>query len=146
MGISSFEQAIIAKNNIQLLNVSLYELVCSRDTGENTKLNVRFEHRVGQVTDDNKLKIYLKVEVGFEEIGPFNIMCVHEGLVESLEEIDEDDFMLYVDNQIVPLLLPYARECIASTMIRMQLPPYTLPTIDVLKTIAVNSGITDFGE
>lgn len=138
----SFEEAIIAKNSIQLLNVSLHELICSRGEGEDTKLNVRFQHRVGQIDDDNRLQIYLKVDVGFEKNGPFNITCVHEGLVKSAEEIDEEDLIQYADNQIVPLLLPYARECIASTLIRMQLPPYTLPTIDVLKTIAINSGAT----
>ncbi|ATX83771.1 hypothetical protein CU084_06575 [Bacillus velezensis] len=50
----------------------------------------------------------------------------------------EDEFEKYTYDQVVPLLLPYVRECVASMLSRMGLPIFTIPTIDVLKTLEVN--------
>ncbi|THF80815.1 protein-export chaperone SecB [Cohnella fermenti] len=134
-----FKKFVFVKNHIQLLNVSLSELTCSREQGSHTHLTAQFEHRFGRLTDREKISIYLKVSIDFEELGMFRISCTHEGIVAASNELPEEDLEEYLEDQIVPLLLPYARECIASTLARMQVPPYTLPTMDVLQSLAASS-------
>lgn len=45
---------------------------------------------------------------------------------------------MYMIDQVVPLLLPYVREIVSSTMARMNLPIFTIPTMDVLDSIEAN--------
>lgn len=133
-----FERYQFIKNKVQLKSVSLHELDCKRGTGKDKKLNLNIQQMSGDIFDENKIKIYLKVTMSFEQDGPFTLTCVHEGVCESDGSLEKDEFFGYVNDQIVPLLLPYARECIASTLVRMQVPPYTLPTIDVLQSMSLN--------
>jgi preprotein translocase subunit SecB len=129
----------IIRNSIQLTTGQLYSFECTRnDQGESSNLNLRLEERL-VVIDDKNIDIFLRVVLSFKEEGPFTMSVVHKGQCLLLDEnINLETFEKYTKDQIAPLLLPYAREYIASTLSRMQLPIYTIPTIDVLQSIINN--------
>jgi preprotein translocase subunit SecB len=135
-----FERYEFLKHHVQLKNVCLHELECRRSNGQDNRLNLSLERAVGEVYEENKIKIYLKATIHFDDHGPFTLTCIHEGICESDGQIGSEEFVQFSHDQIVPLLLPYARECIASTLLRMQVPPYIIPTLDTLQSMSLNHG------
>jgi preprotein translocase subunit SecB len=129
-----FEEYQIIRSKVQLINAFLHELSVSRRDGEDKRLHVKISHSQGN-HDENKMDIYIKVEIGFIEAGPFELTCVYKGLLQAEESLDKDEFVKFAETHTVPFLLPYARECVSSTLAQMQLPVYTLPTIDILNSM-----------
>jgi preprotein translocase subunit SecB len=142
--LSDFEYYKLIRNAIQLRDVSLIELSCIKneetEDGKEFSINLNVSEKV-TILNEQQVYIYLKIEVNFnEEDGPFSIIVVHRGLCHALEELSEDKFTEYATHQVVPLLLPYARECVANSLVRMGLPIYTIPTVDVLGSLDAQMG------
>lgn len=134
------EEYKIARNSIQLIDVELMVLNCEKNISvdkEGKGLSLEIKREVGDI-DNNKLDAFLHVDI----IGPDEIFKIHlilRGICNrGNREITDNQFKEYAHSQIVPLLLPYARECISNTLIRMKLPNFHLPTIDVLETLKAN--------
>ncbi|MGE6857469.1 protein-export chaperone SecB [Bacillus pumilus] len=130
----------IVRNSVQLLDVKMTSLKCEILDAESKKrdLALTVERNVKLLSDTSAL-ISMNVKVHFKDSGPFFIELTYEGKTElSDESLDRDKFEEYNYHSVVPLLLPYARECVANLMSRMDFPIYTIPTIDVLETMKQN--------
>lgn len=135
----------LINNSIQFLDVELVSLNCvkreieivpeeAKDSDFEVKILMR---REVQLISENEANIFLHSKVGIPD-GLFDFEITYKGLCITTRELDAPSFEQYAYNQVVPLLLPYVRECISSTMARMGIPVFTLPTIDVLDSIGEN--------
>lgn len=132
-----FEKYQLLANSIQLVDVELDTLEAKRLQGDSGKLNIELTRRIESAPSG--VAIFLRVILEFEEDGPFRIITIHKGICEASGDISEEEINDYAYHHVVPLLLPYARECIANTITRMGLPAFPLPTMDVLKSMAANA-------
>lgn len=138
---NSEEYYKLIRYSVQVLDVELVELYCKKNKrgnlGDSREISLKISREVGEVSDEI-LDVYLAVKLtGPDEF--FDIELVYKGICRNLDKkLNEELFKEYAYNQIVPLLLPYARECISNTLARMQLPIYLIPTMDVLQTIEEN--------
>jgi len=131
----------IIRNSTQIVEVELVELCGKKnrigDLGDSREITLNISKEVGEI-QGKIINIYLKVNL----TGPnefFNIDLVYKGICLNVDNINDDEtFKEYASNQIVPLLLPYARECISNTLARMQLPIFLIPTMDVLDSLEEN--------
>ncbi|ATC52505.1 MULTISPECIES: protein-export chaperone SecB [Bacillus] len=144
-----YKQYEIAYNSIQLQNVQLESLNCINrgieEFDENSELDLEFFRKV-DLENETKAKISLKAIVGFKEKGPFLIEMVYSGECTLLDNDEMLNFKDYCDKQVVPLLLPYIRENVSNTLIRMSLPNFTVPTIDVVASYIKNEESTNLDE
>jgi preprotein translocase subunit SecB len=147
MSIMEYYQLI--RNEVKLIDVELVSLQCAKNQNEQEenedKILLKL-HREVKLISEREAEIFLRAVVGFENDGPFLFDLRYKGLCISVGELQDEDFEKYAYEQVVPLLLPYARECVSSTMARMALPIYTIPTMDVLQTIEVNREEEEKGE
>jgi preprotein translocase subunit SecB len=139
-----YEEYQIIRSKVQLKNAFLHELSVSRGEGEDNRLHVKISHSQGN-HNENKMDIYIKVEIKFIETGPFELTCIYKGLLQAEESLDKNEFVKFAKEHTVPFLLPYARECVSSTLAQMQLPVYTLPTIDILNSMVSQENSDDEG-
>jgi len=132
----------LIRNSIQLQDVRLLSLEFRSNDWEKErpKSGISLQiHRSAQVLDERRAEINLQVGISFkEDKGPFNANITYGGLCVATQELNEEEFKEYVYEQVVPLLLPYVRECVSSTLAKMRLPIFYLPTIDVLETLKKN--------
>lgn len=137
----AFEYYKLIKYNVQLDDVDLFDIECRQNEkfhdGE-VPLRVTTGYRSKQL-DQDTIEIFLRVTLDFEEKGPFYLKVTYRGVCSKRNELDEDSFKQQAESQTVPLLLPYVRECMSNTIIRMGYSPYILPTMDILNSLAVNS-------
>lgn len=138
----------IIKNKVQFVHAELVSMNCVKNEvtpeheGEEEKsyeVKISMSREVGTVLE-NKADFFLHSKVGIPE-GPFDFEITYKGVCIATDELDKVSFEQYVYNQIVPLLLPYVRECVSSTMARMSLPIFTLPTMDILDSLEANMDI-----
>ncbi|EJQ61748.1 protein-export chaperone SecB [Bacillus mycoides] len=132
----------LIRNSVQLQDVRLISMECRNlisDSNEGEReVTVRVKRSV-ELLDEQCAEIMMQAWVGFEnQDGPFEFQITYGGLCVSDEGLPEEDFKEYAYNQVVPLLLPYVRECVSSTMARMNMPIFYLPTLDVLETLKAN--------
>jgi preprotein translocase subunit SecB len=131
----------LIRNNVQLTKVELISMECyKRDVKlEEKQITLKLQSGVN-LLDSKKAEAILRTIVGWEEEeeGPFLFTIVYRGICESKGEAEGEEFEEYVSHQVVSLLLPYARECVATTLARMNLPIYTIPTMDVLGSLHAN--------
>ncbi|WP_328699292.1 protein-export chaperone SecB [Bacillus safensis] len=146
---ATYKQYEIAYNSIQLQNVQLESLNCVNrgidQFDDNSELDLEFFRKV-DLENETESKIYLKTIVGFKEKGPFLIEMVYSGECKLLDDDEVQNFKDYCDKQVVPLLLPYIRENVSNTLIRMGLPNFTVPTIDVVASYIKNDEFTNVDE
>lgn len=141
----------LMNNSIQFLDVELVSMNCiKREIDPTEAQDMDYEVKISmtrevQLISEDKAHIFLHSKVGIEN-GPFDFDITYKGLCVTTKELDAPSFEQYAYNYVVPLLLPYVRECIGSTMARMGLPIFTLPTIDVLDTIEENMSDENFKE
>lgn len=134
----NFEEYKLIKNSIQLVDVDLVSLECKKLDGNSRKLGFKLERAVNKL-ESRKVEIFLRVTINFEEEPPFYLTLEYKGICNSKDDnIVEDSLIEYADTQVVPLLLPYARECISNTLLRMKLPVFNLPTMDILRSMTEN--------
>ncbi|MGB2993566.1 MAG: protein-export chaperone SecB [Paenisporosarcina sp.] len=144
----------IIRNSVQLAEVTLVSMNCFRnfkdseevegDEPKSHHVQLAFKRKVNLLSTKHA-EIFLLTKVGVDE-GPFEFEIEYRGICFLTNEISETAFEQYVYDQVVPLLMPYVRECIASTMARMDLPIFTIPTIDILDTLEVNLNPEDIQE
>ena len=131
----------LIRNSVKLIHAELKSIKSIKRSNEfsnDDDVEIRLQRRV-EIIDEETAEIYLRAVVGFVKEGPFLFDVIYKGICLSVnEEMDEDIFKVYAYEQIVPLLLAYVRECIASTMARMDLPVFLIPTMDVLASVAEN--------
>jgi len=128
----------LIRYSVHLQDVRLKSLKVNRLDGESKTMNVSIQRGVSML--EAGAVIAIKVNIDFEEDGPFELELELEGLcVATNESITEEELRQYAFDQVVPLLLPYARETVASTLARMHLPIFNIPTMDVLQSMAYNS-------
>ncbi|MFC5529969.1 hypothetical protein [Cohnella yongneupensis] len=129
----------IVRYSTQLIDVRLFSLSCAfketQDESPPLSVNLSNHYEFSAVTE-NDIDIFLNVTLD----GPFSMNVIYQGMcrIQEDQEFDKEQFAESVQDLIVPFLLPYARECIANTLARMQLPIYTMPTIDILQTLLAN--------
>lgn len=135
----------LIRNSVQLIDVNLVKMTCINNTrvyqdeSEEEKshhVHLAFKRSV-TILSENTAEISLFSKIGVED-GPFDFEIEYRGICITTIEIDKDSFEQYSYNQVVPLLIPYVRECVASTMAKMGLPIFTIPTMDVLDSIEEN--------
>lgn len=130
----------IIKTTIQLTEVELKKMYCENRgmfEGFDTTVDIKLKRKVINVSK-NDAKIELDAQVGSDKT-PFFFDIEYTGICESKNtEINKETLEKYAYDNIVPLLLPYVRECVSSTMARMQLPVFTIPTMDVLNSMEEN--------
>ncbi|MGX5648437.1 protein-export chaperone SecB [Bacillus cereus] len=138
-----FEKYKLMRYSIQLKDVRLISLNCNNHVIDNKedfskKISIRM-HREIKLISSEEIEIFLRILVDFkDENGPFTVDVTYAGICKAIKELSETDFKEYAYEQVVPLLLPYIRECVSNTISRMRLPIFYLPTIDVLQTFEVN--------
>ncbi|MES1028638.1 hypothetical protein [Bacillus velezensis] len=138
---NALEYYKLIRTAVQLKNVKLISINCNNFEGglKDKQLSLLLNRNV-KVISDTQAIIQLHTKIHFEEDGPFSIEIIYQGETKLLDEsINRDQFEEYNYNQVVPLLLPYARECVANVLARMNLPIYTIPTMDILESIKQNS-------
>lgn len=139
-----YEEYKFARNNIQVVKVTLVEVhaeLLDKIAGEyrnEIEFLRKFEH-----IDAREVQGYLKTIVRLLHIEtqePHLIISIaYKGSFMAETEFNKEEFLKYVDAQMLPLLLPYARSKIASISSEMGMnPPIIIPTLDVLKTIKLN--------
>lgn len=132
-------------HEIQLKNVQLLELNCkfNEEVKRKPGKNVPVSANIGSSSKviSSKLGVcYLKVEIGFEdkEEEKFSIDVIYRGICEVINEIGEDELKFFLEVQSIPMLWAYARETVNNIMLKMNLTPLVLPTInitDIMKKI-----------
>jgi preprotein translocase subunit SecB len=139
----------LIKFNIQLDEVELYSIegkknekfedeFGDKDEGENAlPLKISISKR-SDLINDEKIEVFVRITLDFDEKGPFYLKVIYRGVCSKNVPLDNETFIQQTEDQAVPLLLPYLRECISTTLTRMGYPPYILPAIDVLQTIGAN--------
>jgi preprotein translocase subunit SecB len=137
---SVFEEYKIISNAIQLKDVELVSMKClnkSNDNNDNKKVTVKMQRKI-EMENEKEATIFMRTIVGGEKDCPFGFDIVYKGTCVCLTDIDVQQFEQYAYIQVIPLLLPYVRECVSSTMARMALPVFTIPTIDILDSYEEN--------
>ncbi|MGE9751344.1 protein-export chaperone SecB [Bacillus inaquosorum] len=136
----TFEYYKLIKTAVQLREVKLDSINCTLLDASSKNRNLSLElNRHVEVISDREAHIKLHAKVHFKEEGPFSIDVVYFGKTELLDEnLDKRYFEEYNLNSVVPLLLPYARECVSSLISRMGFPVYTIPTMDILESLNEN--------
>lgn len=137
----TFEYYKLIKYHVQLLDISLVELICKQsEESEDEKLNLRVRLATKSlIVSEKKVEVFLRVNLDFEKSGPFDIQVEYKGVCETSEDITDEELENQAKDLTVSLLLPYARECISTTMNRMGISPILLPTMDILNSMAANS-------
>ncbi|MGF2617716.1 hypothetical protein FZC84_11825 [Rossellomorea vietnamensis] len=136
------------RNSVQLYDAELVSMNCINQSGKKTGGDVNVPiilQREVKVVSDEKAEIFLRSQIGGEEC-PFLFDVVYRGSCISFIDLDKNALEQYAYDQVVPLLLPYVRECVASTMARMGLPIFTIPTMDILDSMEANSSAEDTQE
>ncbi|MFJ7995460.1 protein-export chaperone SecB [Peribacillus frigoritolerans] len=139
---STLEYYKLIRNSIQFRNVELVSLNCIKRKKESisnqgNEVQIMLKREVNVLSED-EAEILLHSIVGIPD-GLFEFEVEYKGICFKTEALSKPQFEQYAYDQIVPLLLPYARECIASTMARMGLPAFNIPTMDVLDSLDANS-------
>lgn len=138
-----FEEFKFARNNVQIEDVFLVELHADIiDQIEGGYTNVLGLFKTIKYINKQVVHGYLKATVKLvKEDGEAHtdFSVTYKGIFKCIEELREDDFIKYVDLQMLPLLLPYIRSTISHTSADMGInPPIQIPTLDVIKTIKSN--------
>ncbi|WP_371018942.1 hypothetical protein [Pseudalkalibacillus sp. JSM 102089] len=130
----------LIRNHVQIYKAELVSMNCLKryveKKSEKSEVQILLSREVNLVTE-KRVEIILHSIVSIPD-GPFEFDIVYKGFCGTNAELDSAQLEQYAYDQVVPLLLPYVRECVASTMARMGLPIFTLPTMDVLDAIEAN--------
>lgn len=128
-------------NSVQLKNIELVSLKCDKkdlDKMKNKKPIVEMNFkRIAKLLNETEVEIKLNTILEVKDLFTFNI--IYKGICEKINpSLTEEELEEYAYTQVVPLLLPYVRELISNTMWRMNLPVFTIPTMDILSSYEEN--------
>jgi len=92
-----------------------------------------------KLLSEDTAHIFLNLKVVFTEGDPsFDFKLKLKGIIKAINPCSKKDLQQFIDNQVVPLLWPFARELVYTLTNRMGFPPLMLPTINVYQTIDKN--------
>ncbi|NMA69840.1 MAG: hypothetical protein GX958_10540 [Desulfitobacterium sp.] len=138
-----FDYYKLIRNSTQLVDAQLLSISATRKEmieGE-ISINLKLDRDVS-IEDEIYGQIYLIAIVeGIHEGSKdevFTLNIKYRGLCKKHNEVSSEKYKKYLYDQVVPLLLPYARECISESMRRMGLEPFYIPTMDVLSSVKAN--------
>ncbi len=129
---------------IQLIGVELISCKLSKNImfneeiiGENMEVSLKAWSEVSE--EDEKIGYtYLNLNIDFpKENRPFTIDITHRGIcrVDEKTKCSKEQFGKFLEAQGLKLLWPYIKPTLADFMVKMELDPIKLPTLDVLKTM-----------
>jgi len=129
-----------ATSNLKLINYivekSHFDLNCRYDFGKLRKIQItpKFDRRIEKKSDDS-FKLTLSVRIASDlqkdEI-PFFAECVI-GAVFKMSDWEKPENKFYVCNNTTAIIFPFLRALLANTTINANLPPYTLPVMNINK-------------
>jgi len=130
---------------VQLREVIIEKINCQRVGGFRPEVTYGVDFAVQAKTlTKNEAYAYLKVKILFdEESKPFSLEVVVRGKLVNEKATNRTMLKRFAESQGLPLLLPWAREAVASLTRQMGLPPLLLPLIDVFKTLRANDQAKD---
>ncbi|SFM39197.1 protein-export chaperone SecB [Pelosinus propionicus] len=146
---NTYKEYKFSRDNIQLINAHVVQITLNKkvDTWEEECINNLQAAIKLEVVDFENILAYLKVNVKVKGkknrrvMGDILVVC--KGYFIGNPEIDNDDLERLVKLQAFPQLLPYIRSAIANLSTMMEVPTIVLPTIDIIKTIQVNSDLEE---
>lgn len=136
------KQYIVAKNSIQLKNVTLVESNF-KQLADTTDLehSLGFGYRIEQKND----KIYGYLNTSVKSINAkgevalaATVIYKGEYMAEN-DSIDKDSLVQFAEIQTVPQLIAYARAHILSVSSQMIQEPIYLPTMDIIESLIKNT-------
>lgn len=128
---------------IQLIEVELVSCNLSKNikfNEETLKSNMDISLKSWAEIDEENKQIgytFLNLNIDFEEKEkPFVINMTYRGKC-KIEEINfsDEQFNKFLETQGLKLLWPYIKPALSDFMVKMDLIPLRLPTLDVLKTM-----------
>ena len=133
----------LIKHPIQLLGVEMVSCKIDKcieqlDTVEYSNIEVKLKTWANlDKIDKNLGYTYLNIIIDFsEKIKPFFLDITYRGKCSLDNDIKATDkFEKFLETQGLKLLWPYLRVAITDLMIKMDVQPIKLPTIDVLETM-----------
>lgn len=143
---SIYEEYKIARDAIQLTKACIIscqaEQLADFDAKTECTLPTKLLKKYNRISD-NEIHGYVKAEISVvsrledKEIAKLMVECkgVFNVIKSGLEKEEEEK---RVNLQMVPQLLPYIRSSLTNLSSMMSIPPITLPTIDVIKSIQKN--------
>lgn len=103
---------------------------------------INFSKKI-EIIDSHSANCYLRTIVQARSVETnaidLTITVIYKGHFTSGDKIGEEQFEDWLDVQIIPQLLPYARTLITNITSLMPISPIILPTMDILESIKVNS-------
>ena len=131
-------------HQVQLVNVELVKMNIEKN--ENVSLEelrnnpLKIKTNIwSKIKSDKEACMYLHLKAEFEqqENGLFEIDIVYKGTckVHDSSDITKNDLETFFEYQSIRMLWPYLRETLTNTMLKMDVEPIKLPTVDVLKTL-----------
>lgn len=129
----------IVRHPIQLEKVELSKVSIENSgrASEFDKLDINIEiNGHGEIINEQKGKAILEVRVVGSSEGEqvYELYIKYQGICVKNDNASKNVFMNFLQVQSVQLLWPYMREAIPSFMIKMDIEPIKIPTIDVIRT------------
>lgn len=123
---------------VELIECNLFKNVNFKEKAILDDMSVNLKAWSKLEEEDRKIGYtYLNVIIDFESsVKPFSINITYRGvcLLDNIKS-SESQFKAFLEAQGVKLLCPYIKPAVADFMIKMDIDPLKLPTLDVLKTM-----------
>ncbi|HPZ43582.1 MAG TPA: protein-export chaperone SecB [Bacillota bacterium] len=133
----------VIPHQTQLREVIIEKINCRRTGDFHAGASPRVDFAVRAKTlNNNEAYGYLTVKIFFDgEPKVFYLELVVRGKLVNEKATNRTMLKRFAESQSLPLLLPWAREAVASLTRRMGLPPLLLPLIDVFATLRANDRV-----
>ena len=123
---------------VELIECNLFKNVNFKEKAILDDMSVNLKAWSKLEEEDRKIGYtYLNVIIDFESsVKPFSINITYRGvcLLDNIK-CSESQFKAFLEAQGVKLLWPYIKPAVSDFMIKMDIDPLKLPTLDVLKTM-----------
>lgn len=139
-----FKEYKLAKHNVQLMEAILVSLQTKRneeDFGAELTFAMNFSYRfelISETTAYGFLRTMMQGRDRKTEEERCEFFVEHRGTFECREPLSPDDFRQFLDIQVVPQLLPYARTTISQVSGWFDIPTVNLPTMDIIQSLLEN--------
>ncbi|SHE31263.1 Preprotein translocase subunit SecB [Desulforamulus putei DSM 12395] len=135
----------VVAHKVQLLDVFIEKINCQRVADFQSGIPYDVVFSVKAKTINNNLAYgYFRIKILFnKEPKIFNLDITVRGEFKCEKTTNRTELKRFVEQQGLPLLLPWARQAVASLTLSMGLPPLLLPLIDVFATIRSNEPVKE---
>lgn len=133
----------LIKHPIQLIGVDMVSCSIEKNSDQlqtveysNAEVKLKTWAKLDTITS-NLGYTYLNIRIGFADSNnPFSMNVTYRGACSLRKDIQvNSNFEKFLETQGLKLLWPYLRVAITDLMIKMDVQPIKLPTIDVLETM-----------